>query len=471
MAENANGTAGIALAEEPRIPPGPSLPATVQGLAMLLVRRETTAVLRRRYGSSFTMRLAPFGNVVVISDPALVKQLFMTKPAIAGNVKPNLGRVLGNGSVFNLDGEEHRQRRKLLTPPFHGRRLKAYEGLMAEEALREAATWPQGKEFETLEPFMRITLNIILRAVFGAEGSEQGRLREILPPLVTLGSRLALLPDRGPIAALGPRRRFLDIRRRYDEVVAGLIAAAVEDPRLDERDDVLAMLLQSRYEDGEPMTHRHVADELLTLLAAGHETTATTLAWTVERLRRHPRLLQRLVEEVDAGGSELRHATILEVQRTRPVIVATARRVNAPALHLGEWVIPRGYTVMVGIDLMQSDESVFPRARTFDPDRFLGVAPDTYSWIPFGGGTRRCVGAAFATLELDVVLRTLLREFELRTTYAPGERWHSRGVAFAPAKGGRAIVYRRTTPVRIASGDTVVDVTDRATGHARQASA
>jgi cytochrome P450 len=436
-------------ADAPRLPPATRLPAAVQSIAMLVARRRTLAALRRRHGTAFRMRVPPFGNVVVVSDPALVKQVFTTKPDVAGNPEPNLGRVLGDGSIFNLDGEPHRRRRKLLTPPFHGRRLRAYEGIVEEEARREAATWPEGREFETLEPFMRITLNVILRAVFGAEGRDLDELRGLLPRIVALGSRLAVLPATGPIAAVAnPRQRFQTYRRRYDAVVDGLIARALADPRLDERDDVLAMLLQSRYEDGRPMAHRDVADELLTLLAAGHETTATTLAWTVERLSRHPRLLERLVEEADAGGSELRHATILEVQRTRPVIIATARRVNAPAMPLGEWVIPRRYTVIVGIDLVQSDDAVFPDAGRFDPDRFLGAAPDTYAWIPFGGGTRRCVGAAFATLELDVVLRTLLREYELRTTDRRGERWHSRGVAFAPARGGRAVVHRRSAPAR-----------------------
>jgi cytochrome P450 len=439
-----------AIAEAPRLPPGSRLPATVQGLAMLTARRATGAAMRRRYGSSFLMRVAPFGHVVVVSDPALVKQVFTTKPSVAGNVQPNLGRVLGDGSIFNLDGEEHRRRRKLLTPPFHGRRLRAYEDLMVEEARREIATWPEGREFETMPSFMRITLNIILRSIFGAEGRELGELRELLPGIVTIGSRLALVPDGGVLTRLAnPGGRYQELRRRYDEVIDGMIDASLADPRLSERDDILAMLLQSRYEDGEPMSRRHVADELLTLLAAGHETTATTLAWTVERLRRHPRLLNRLVAEADDGGSELRHATILEVQRTRPVIIATARRVNAPSMRLGEWVVPRGYTVMVGIDLVQRDESVFPRADRFDPDRFVGVPPDTYAWIPFGGGTRRCIGASFASLELDVVLRTLLLDLELRTTYEPGERWHSRGVAFAPAKGGRAVVHRRRAPALV----------------------
>jgi cytochrome P450 family 138 len=206
---------------------------------------------------------------------------------------------------------------------------------------------------------------------------------------------------------------------------------------------VLSIMLQARYDDGERMTNRQIADQLTTLLAAGHETTATTLAWAVERLRRHPDVLARLVAEVDAGGSELRQATVLEVQRVRPVIDLTARRVKAESLPLGPWVFPRGHTIMVGIGLVHSDETVFPHAARFDPDRFVGVKPDRYAWVPFGGGFRRCLGAAFADMEMNVVLATLLREFTVSPTTAPGERWHSRGVAYAPAKGGVAVVHRR----------------------------
>jgi cytochrome P450 len=437
-----------------RLPPGPRLPGAVQGLAVLAARRQVLALLRRRYGPTFSMRVPPFGPVVVISDPGLVKQVFTAGPDAVSNPRPNLGRVLGAGSIFSLEGEAHRLRRKLLVPPFHGRRLKAYEGLIEEETLREAETWPQGREFETLAPFMRITLNVILRALFGADGAELQALRRLMPQLVLRASRLTLLPvGESGLGPWNPWRRYRELRARFDEIVQSLIDMAAADPRLDGRADVLALLLQSRYEDGEPMSHREVADELLTLLAAGHETTATTLAWAVERLRRHPAVLYRLVDEVDAGRSELLSATVLEVQRTRPVILNTARSVRVDRLRLGDWVLPRGHTVLVGIDLVQSDDAVFPEARRFNPDRFAGTAPDTWSWIPFGGGPRRCVGAAFAQLEMTVVLRTLLREFDLGTTGRPDERWHFRGVAYAPAGGGRAVVHRRSPARRVEAAE------------------
>jgi cytochrome P450 len=262
--------------------------------------------------------------------------------------------------------------------------------------------------------------------------------------LVLKASRLAVMPpavrrDYGPWSPWG---RVQKLRRRYDTVVAGLIADARRDPAFEVRNDVLALLLHARYEDGAAISDDHVADELLTLLAAGHETTATTLAWAVERLRRHPRLLTRLTEEVDAGGSDLLQATIFEVQRTRPVINAFARLTKA-RIRLGEWVIPERHAVLVSISLAHAAERNFANAAAFDPDRFVGNPPDMHAWIPFGGGIRRCIGAAFANMEMTVTLRTLLREFEFGTTYAAGEPAHSRGVATAPGRGGMAVVYRR----------------------------
>jgi cytochrome P450 len=202
-------------------------------------------------------------------------------------------------------------------------------------------------------------------------------------------------------------------------------------------------MLLSRYEDGSPMSRAEIADELITLLAAGHETTATTLAWAVERLQRHPVLLDRLVADLDAGSDALLNATILEVQRTRPVIDVTFRQVTAPALTLGPWTIPHGLTIVASIGLVHADETVFPDAGTFDPDRFLSRSPDPAEWIPYGGGIRRCIGAAFANMEMRVVLRTLLRDHTISPSGARGERQQSRGVAIAPTKGALVAVRSR----------------------------
>ncbi|ARF53198.1 cytochrome P450 [Streptomyces gilvosporeus] len=427
------------------LPPGPPLPGPILTGLWIASRKRLLACLQRRYGSTFTMTMSPFGPSVFLCSAALVRQMLTTSPAIAGLGEPNLGNVLGPGSTFALEGPEHLHRRKLLAPSFHGRHLHAYEELMVEETVREAETWPQGVEFATAPRFMRLTLNIILRTVLGAEGEHLERLRELMPPMVDLGARLTLSPftDRG--RSWGAWARFRRMRREYDTVAFDLIDSVRADPKLEEREDVLAMLVQSRYEDGEAMANQEIADELLTILGAAHETTANTLTWAVERLTRHPELLDRLVAEVDGGGSDLLAATILEVQRTRPVITDITRSVDAPTMPLGEWTIPKGHQVVIAIDFVQMDETVFPNPEKFDPDRFVHAHPDTYSWIPFGGGTRRCIGAAFANLEMNVVLRTLLQNYEFRTTCVPDEKWKSRGVSWTPARGGRAVVHRRNT--------------------------
>jgi cytochrome P450 len=435
---------GEATTDPVRLPPALRLPKFVQGLVFLTARHRAIAALGKRYGSTFTINLPIFGETVVVSDRTLIRDLFTMSGDLVGRAS-NLGSVLGPGSTFSLDGAEHRERRKLLVPPFHGKRMQGYEAIVEEEVLRETATWPDGVEFETLQPMMRITLNAILRTVFGAQGTAFDELRELLPPMVPLASRMAVLPstmrrDLGPWSPWGRVERY---RQRYDAIIKSLISEARSDPAFDERNDVLALMLRARYEDGSPISDDHVADELLTLLAAGHETTATTLAWAIERLRRHPRLLSRLTAEVDAGGSELRQATIWEVQRTRPVVEATSR-VARTRIRLGEWVIPERHAVIASIVLAHESEDNYADAKSFNPDRFIGNPPDNHSWIPFGGGIRRCIGAAFANMEMNVTLRTLLREFEFATTYSPGERRHSRGVATAPARGGRAVVYRRS---------------------------
>jgi len=426
-----------------RMPPAPRIPKLLQGVGFLAAREKSMAALAKRHGPTFTLNLPIFGETVVVGDPALIKELFTAKPELIARAGV-LGEMFGPGSTFSLEGAEHRERRKLLVPPFHGKRMVGYEAIVEEEVMREIASWPEGQEFETMPSMMRITLNAILRTVFGAEGRALDELRDELPQMVLYASRLAVLPPvvRRDFGPRSPGRKLADNRRRYDEIIARLIADIRSDPAFEQRSDVLSLMLQARYEDGSPISDDHVTDELLTLLAAGHETTATTLAWTVERLRRHPRLLHRLAAEVDAGGSELAQATIWEVQRTRPVITGTARMTKA-RMRLGDWVIPENHVAMASISLAHATDGSFPDANAFDPDRFVGNPPDNYAWIPYGGGIRRCIGAAFANMEMIVTLRTLLREFEFGTTYTAGERKHSRGVAIAPRRGGRAVVYRR----------------------------
>jgi cytochrome P450 len=427
-----------------RLPPTARMPKVFQGLAFAVSRRWMMQRLVRRYGSVFTLNIPIYGRLVAVCDPQLAKQIFTTSPEELGNIQPNLSRLFGSGSVFALDGDDHRQRRRLLAPPFHGKSMKNYESIIEEETLRECAGWPDGTPFATLPPMMRITLNAILRAVFGADGAELDELRRLIPPWVTLGSRLAALPKpKRNYGRFSPWGRLDEWRRQYDIVIDKLIAAERADPNFAERTDVLALMLRSSYDDGSAMSRKDIGDELLTLLAAGHETTAATLGWAFERISRHPDVLAALVEEADNGGQELRQATILEVQRARTVIDFAARRVNPEVYQLGEWVIPRGDSIIVAIGQIHANSDVFPDPERFDPHRYIGTKPSALSWIPFGGGTRRCVGAAFANMEMDVVLRTVLRHFTIETTDAPGEHWYGRGVAFTPKDGGRVVMHRR----------------------------
>ena len=430
---------------EPRLPPSPHIPAALGAAAFVASRRRTVNWLTRRYGRAVTLRVPVFGDSVVVSDPALAKQIFTTSPEVLYNIQPNLSRLLGRGSVFALDGADHRRRRKLLTPPFHGKSIKAYERIVEEETMREMATWPEGREFATLEPMMRITLNVILRAVFGADGAELQQLRELLPKWVTLGSRLAVLPT--PSHSPGrwsPWGRLAGYRRSYEALIDNLIDRARRDPHLEDRTDILSLFLRSSYDDGAAMTRAEIGDELLALLAAGHETTASTLGWAFERISRHPDVLQKLVAEAEVGeDNAYRQATILEIQRVRTVIDFAGRHVVVPMYELGDYRIPQGFSIMVSLLQLHHNPEEFPDPERFDPQRFIDGKPNTFAWVPFGGGTRRCVGAAFANMEMDVALRTVLRHVTIQTTDAPGEKWHSRGVAFTPKKGGRVVVHRR----------------------------
>lgn len=427
-----------------KLPPGPPVPRAVQGVVALANRRVALERLRRRYGSAFSVNVPIFGRLVVLSDPGEIRELFMAGTDIADTIDSSLGRVMGPNSLFALTGDRYRAHRKLLTPPFHGRQLTAYEAIVEQEARGEFASWPHDRTFATMPSMTRITLNVMLRAVVGADGKELERLREMLPPAIRLGSNLVLIPmpqwDWGRWSPWGRFRRY---RREYDAIVDVLIDKAHADPDLDKRDDVLALMIQSRYDDGSPMTRAEIADELITFLAAGHETTATTLAWIVERIQRHPALLDRLVADVDAGSDELLNATILEVMRTRPAIDSTFREVKSPTMQIGPWTLPKDQTIIASIGLMNSDEAVFTDAGRFDPDRFLTDPPDPVAFIPYGGGIRRCIGAAFANMEMRIVIRTLLRNYVISPSNARDERWQSHRVSITPSRGARVRVQPR----------------------------
>lgn len=447
------------------LPPHSRIPRPLETFAYLTVARGLMRRYAHKYGPAFSMHIPGFGPSVVISDPILAKQFFQYPPDAVNAVEPNLSVVIGRGSTFGLQGEEHLRRRKVLVPPFRGQRMRVYDGLLEEETLSATAHWLEGEEFPVLPSMMVIGLNTILRAVFGARGDELATLRALVPATVDAGSRLAMVPWlHRDLGRWSPWPRFLARRELMYRALDQLIVQAQNDPDLAQRQDVLALLLQAGTEDGSAMTRREIAEELLTLVGAGHETTATTVAWALERLRRNPAVLRRLVDEVDAGESPYLDATVQEVLRVRPPIDAVARRVVAPSITLGPWVIPRDHTVVVSIGLSHLNEASFGAATEFDPGRFIGSAPNPYAWVPFGGGVRRCPGAAFATMEVGVILRTLLREFEIVPTDARAERWKNRGIAFAPAGGGLVAVRRRKKSRLITATEAGVTSGERSPG-------
>lgn len=430
------------------LPPGPKVPVALQTVAMMTRQRPFLERSRRRYGTMFAIRVPGLGNTVIVSDPALIKETFRAAPDVlhAGTGSP-LRALLGESSLLGIDEGQHMEQRKLLLPPFKGQRMKRYESLIAEIAAAEIDRWPERVEFAVASSMQRITLRAILRAVFGAEGARLHALEEILPQWTLLGSKLVLSPWlRRNLGPRSPWARFFALRAEMDTILDELIAAAKADPRLPERPDVLALMVQARHEDGTPMSNVEIADELLTMLVAGHETTANSLAWAVERLRRHPDILARLADEVDAGGKALREASIREVQRTRPVIAFAGRLARKP-FELGGYRLPVGTRLLLAACLTHYDPDLFPNPDRFDPDRFLDLVPDTYAWIPFGGGVRRCIGATFAHMEMDVVLRVMLERVSLLPTTEPGEPWAFRGIVWAAGAGGRVAVRRREPAV------------------------
>ena len=395
----------------------------------------------------FTLKIANEGTWVFVTDPDAVKQIFTGDPRLlhAGEANIVLLPVLGSHSVLLLDDDAHMAQRKLMLPPFHGERMRGYEQTMADVAAREIERWPAGEPLSAWPTMQAITLEVIMRTVFGVtEGERLERLGRVLRESIAWAAdprRLAQLAVLGPrrIAAQGTLRRAL---QPTDDLIFEEIRSRRDAADLEERDDVLSLLLQARHDDGSPMSDQELRDELMTLLVAGHETSATALAWALEALARHPDVLRRLRDEVDAGEDEYLDAVIKEILRLRPVIALVLRRLTE-AMEIGGRLLPAGVTVAPCIYLMHRRPDIYPDPRAFRPERFLEQPPGTYTWIPFGGGVRRCLGASFAQFEIKVVLRELVARLDMRPARPRPERRVRRAIVFAPERGGELVVERR----------------------------
>ncbi len=426
------------------LPPGPRMPRALQTAIWSRKAQWFLEQSRARFGPMFTIRIAYEGDWVVLTDPELVKQVFTGDPRVfhAGEGNQILRPILGDNSVLVLDEKKHIAQRKLLLPPFHGERMQAYGEKMAEIAAREVESWPTGTPYKLRPQMQAITLEIVLETVFGVHGGERmGQLRDALRDFLDLTTNPAVLL---PILLIGPDRiNGIGAFRRRVERVDQLIAEEMTERRaaedLEERDDVLSMLVQARHEDGSPMSDAEIRDELLTLLVAGHETTATALSWAMERLTRHPEKLERLRDEVEAGEEDYLTATIQETLRLRPVIVIVIRKLTEP-VELGGYELPAGARVVPSIHLIHRDPQIYPEPERFLPERFLDNPPGTYTWIPFGGGVRRCLGAAFAQFEMQVVLRELVRRWEIKPANPSSERVFRRAITETPRHDAEVIL-------------------------------
>jgi cytochrome P450 len=398
---------------------------------------------RRRYGNRFTIRLVALPDFVHLADPDTVRELFTAPPDVLhpGRGARTLEPVVGANSVILLDEDEHMRQRKLMLPAFHGEKMKRLAGMVTEVAEREVAGWPLGKPLALHPRLQSLTLEIILRAVFGVDpGGRLDRLRARLIGILEVGGTPA-----GMIPALRRGRRWDGFLRAREEADA-LLFELIDERRAesgDERDDVLGMLVAARHEDGSPMSHQELRDELMTLLVAGHETTASELAWAFERLARTPRVLRRLTEAVDGDDEAYPTATVQETLRRRPVLpLAAPRRVVEP-VEIGGWTYPAGCSLAANSYLIHHDASIYPDPYAFRPERFLDSPPGTYTWIPFGGGRRRCLGASFAQLEMKTVLRAVLSRCEVAPAGDRLERTRRRGITVSPRAGAVTLLHER----------------------------
>lgn len=443
-------------------PPGPGLPRALQTLDWL---RAPTRVMDRaheRYGDVFQLDLVARavsgpgatrdeGSWVFLADPEHVKQVFTADPSrvLTGETNMFLEALVGPRSILVLDEPDHMAQRRLLLPPLHGDRVKSYGELMSEVARAEVERWPRGEPFALWPRMQAITLEVIARTVFGISEAErldhvQGLLRTMLNRMTSRrwllgqGLRAAVAgPQRGSAerqpksvrSLLGPVDDFL-----YDEIRRRRSA-----PDLASRDDILSTLVRARYEDGSPMSDDELRDELVTLLIAGHESTATALAWAFERLLRHPDKLERLRAEAETERDDYADAVVKETLRLRPVLTIVLRKLAEP-MEIGGHQLPARTWVAPCAYLIHRREDVYPEPLRFLPERFLETPAGTYTWMPFGGGIRRCLGASFAQLEIKQVLRAVVTHADLRPAQAASERIKTRFITLAPSRGARVVM-------------------------------
>ncbi|HEU4945332.1 MAG TPA: cytochrome P450 [Solirubrobacterales bacterium] len=447
-------------------PPGPGGPGLWLGLNWVLAEPRRFPRWRKRYGDVFMLHSTGFAPpLAIVSDPAEAKRIFAGDRATLRPGDANSGplrQFVGPQSLLLLDEDRHLNRRKLMLPPFHGERMRVYGELMTEIADAEIDRWPLGREFPLHPSMQAITLRVILRAVFGIEGDADklGRLERLFVRYSNQGLWPWMLLMAGrELPRFGPWRGFLRTREQVDEFLYAEIERRKRDPRLEDRADILSLLIQARDEAGEQLTAAELRDQLMTLLMAGHETTATGLAWSMERLLRHPDAMERLQMEVALGREEYLGCVVQESLRCRPVIPFVLRYLTEP-FPVGDYVVPAESLLAVSISLIHQRADLYPEPEAFRPERFEDGRTESFAWLPFGGGVRRCIGAAFATYEMRLVLRRILERCELVAPDPAPERPRRRAVTFAPGRGTRVVLGARS-PAHAVQSDVLTETAAR----------
>jgi cytochrome P450 len=425
-----------------KLPPGPRMPRSLQAVGWTQRPLPFLERCQRGYGDTFTLRILHWGDWVVLCDPEDVKKVFTAGPAVGVDVaNPLLGPVLGPRSVMLLEEPDHMTRRRLMLPSFHGAGIAAEAEMMAAVTRREVGRWPVGEPFALWPRMQEITLEVVMRAVFGAEPDP--RLETLRRRLRTLTEWMNEPRNLNLLATFGPDWvvRSRGYRAAMEPVEAAVLEEVARRRAEPPRHDVVSMLVEARYEDGSPMSERDLRDELVTLLTDGP--TSTSLAWAFERLLRNPETLARAREDALDGDGSYLDATIRETLRMRPPVPVVVRRLLEP-MRLGGYDLPAGTTVAPCIHLIHRSERHYEDPGRFRPERFLERPPGTYTWIPFGGSTRRCLAASFAEMEMKGVLRTVLSTVDLRPVEERSERMRKSAISFSPDRRGRVIAEPRS---------------------------
>ncbi len=434
------------------LPPEPKSSPLVQTLRWSFRPLPFMQECREKIGDSFSVKFVSFERpMVMISDPAAIKALYTEREhGLPPGREVVLTPIVGPRSVLVIEGKDHLAHRKLMLPPFHGEQMRSYEPIVSEIVDAEIDSWPLGEQFAIHPRMQAVTLEVILRVVFGvAEGPRLERLRVVLTKVLeetaSPFTQLIGLASRR-FGGRGPWAKFEGQLKAVDDLLYAEIAERRATGDFEERDDILSLLMQARFEDGEGMGDSDLRDQLMTLLLAGHETTATALAWTFDLLLRHPRELGRLRDSLEAGEDEYMRAVISESLRLRPVVPLAGRRL-AKDLVADGLELPAGTDVTPAIWLAHTRADVYPEPFAFRPERFIDDPPDTYAWIPFGGGIRRCLGAAFAEFEMRIVLREVLARCELHKASPAPEKIGRRNITLSP-RGGTPVVVTARHPAR-----------------------